>query len=179
MPGPPYGRFLSSALTKQGEQIHLFIISIAVIGIAVHVNGYTGNQHQIPVYTDQFFRKLVSVFQDYPARYRQGPVKPGGAEHTSVTFCVQLYIFMFHFQQCVFFDFKSGRITVGGGNMKPVVRQILTGMEGNDAGIVTGDVIFPLRPDVPGLTFTKLQKAICLKYVFHGFDGMECCWAFF
>ncbi len=105
-------RPLSTEIAQNRQHIFLWIIGMATVRIAVHVNCQTRNHDKVAVDIDKPADKLVSFPQDKLARNRQRPVKPRRTQHTAIFFDVQPDICVFNPHLWVFFDFKTGRITV-------------------------------------------------------------------
>ena len=87
-------------IAKNGKEILLRIVRVAVIDTTVHMYSQIDDHDKITVQIDQTGNKTVSLANHDFSGDGKRPVKPGSADHTAVPLHIQLGIVAccFHFR---------------------------------------------------------------------------------
>ena len=145
---------------------------IPLVGFTVHVDRQVGDDQQVPVHLHQPGRYAARPAHHHPPRYGQGAVKPWGAKHPAILFYVKFYIFLFHQDFRVGFDFQSRGIAVAGHNLK--TRKISFGdLKSNKGRIIAGNIIPLPCLQFPWPPFRQPYKPLLFQHRPHVGDGME------
>ena len=101
------------------------------------------DHQKVPVHIHKLCDKSFSLFYDHSSGYGKGTVKPGSAEHTTVTLHIQLHILMVHFHLRIFLDLESRGIAVAGHDTVSCKSGLRNG-KCHNGGVISGDKISAL-----------------------------------
>ena len=144
---------------QQRIQVHHRVPLVAVVGLAVHVDGHIGDEHQIPLDVDELcFRALLRLHQ-HPSSNGQGPVQPGSHQGPAVALHRETRVGAHLFP--VLFQLKAGPVGVGGGDQK-ALGGAYWNPESDYRGTAPADVVFPSGDKAPFRSFLQLGVALLL-----------------
>ena len=149
-------------ISVQGHQIRLGIILEAVIGFPVEVDRLIRNQHRVPVQVHKADSHAVTFPDSQPTGYGQGPVQPGGHDHSAVPFHIQPYI-VIPGVFIVFLQLEGRGIPVCRYN--PERRKTgFRNLKGDDRGIIPYHKVLSARVHQPGIRLLQLRKTRVLQH---------------
>ena len=165
--------FTISAVQRQHILLH--IIMISTVNIPVHMNGKAWNHHKISVNVYKLLQDLAVFAHDHSACHRKRTVKPGGKDHSTVPFHIQLHISSTYRHLRIFLDLKGRGITVTRNNM------VSSGIihwngKSDDRRMISHDKIFSAFFQLPVFFLFQFCKAFFQKTFSYCFCRMKSSW---
>ena len=144
---------------QQRIQVHHRVPLVAVVGLAVHVDGHIGDEHQIPLDVDELcFRALLRLHQ-HPPGNGQGPIQPGSHQGSAIALHRKTGVGAHPFP--ILFQLKAGAVGVGGGDQK-AFWGACGDPEGDHRSTAPADVVFSSGSQAPCCGFLQLAVALLL-----------------
>ena len=137
---------------QQRQQIHRGIPLVAVVNLAIHVDGHIGNHQQISVNVHQLLLNSRLRLHQHPSGDGQGAIQPWCAEHTAVAFHSQPGIGSC--QLPILLDLEGGAVRMAGADKKSA-GSALGNAEGQHRRTAPGQVIFSAGNQIPALALLQ------------------------
>ena len=140
----------------QGLHVDLGVVLVALVHVALHVDGQGRDHQEVPVKVDKAGLHPVGGAHQHPAGHRQGAVQPGGHVHAAVALHAQAAAAVI--RHGVGLDLPARGVAVAGGDAPPA-----DGMGGNapghHGGTVAQEVVPLARFQVPVVGLLQTGEA--------------------
>ena len=132
------------------------------------MDGYVGDQHQIPVNVQQTGLDALVGFDQHAAGNAQGTVQPGGDEHAAVALRSQAGVGAGQFT--VFLDLEGGTVQMGCAHHEAAGLLALLkdrDLEGDEGGAAPDHEILAAGNQVPILMLGEDLISLALHHFYH------------
>ena len=140
----------------EGQKVHGGVPGVAVVGLAVHVDGHVGDHGARAPQVQKPGLDARAFAQQHPARDAQGPVHPGAHQHAAVFLHGETPAAAAG-ELGVLLDLEGGAVAVGGGHQK--APKLLPRPEGDEGGAVPGHIVALAGSESPVLPLREGPKS--------------------
>ena len=154
------------------EQVDLGVVLVAVVHLAVEVNGHVGDEHRVPAEIDQLRCQRIVLAHEHAARDGQRTVKPGGHDHAAVALHIQAQTAARRLVLADVLELEGRGVAVGGDDLE-VRKAGLGHRERDDAGEVARHIVLAAGHDAPGLGLGQRGEAARVERVAEGLHRVK------
>ncbi|MNF59448.1 hypothetical protein D3C84_410380 [compost metagenome] len=165
--------FAGGQLRQDGRQLGLGIDRPALVGLAVEMDGQVGDHGDGRLEVHQLaFHHAGGAVGD-AAGQGQVAVEPGRQQGATIDFHAQLPEALL-VQLGIRLDPQAGAVGVGTDQAQAAFQhRALAQLDGDDGGVIAGDVVTPAAFDTPGLAFIEAHIAGSFQALGQAAGGVE------
>ncbi len=165
-------RALCGFVAVDRQKINLRIVFVAVVDLAVEVNGHIGNQYRIAIEIDQPRFNAALRAHEQPSGDSERAIEPARHQHSAVFFGIQADVMTGGFVLARGLQLKRRRITVTCDDLKRRKARFRHA-ERDQRRAIAGHIIFSAGHDGPAFAFVQRAIAVRLERMPKRVDRMK------
>ena len=155
-------RALGLLVPKERQHVHLRVELVAVVDLAVEVDGHVRDERRVAVKVDELRAQAVALAYERAPGDGQRPVQPCGHNHAAIALDVQPRVLAADQLLGIRLELEGRAVAVACDNLE-VCKALLRHGEGDDGGEVARDEVAAAGHDGVGLALVQTDKARALE----------------